>query len=217
MNLYLYFSEKSATPIPQIRATTASACASCSKSWCRVPNGKLTLKVIDPQPYSEEEDRANELGISSVADQRRAARSSISVSPPPTPPTARNPFAYLDPQSEEQLEYDVAKLIHKLSSAKKPVVGWLSSLPMQGDFDMQTGRPRQPWVVYGQVEQLYTCATSSPRSPPSTMTSTCWSWCTRRICRPRRCYAIDQFALRGGRVLAFVDPNAQADHVGAGS
>ena len=69
---------------------------------------------------------------------------------------------YLDPKLDEQLEYDVAKLVHRLSTAKRPVVGWLSSLPMQGDFDMQTGRPPPALVVYGQIEQLYTVRALDP-------------------------------------------------------
>ena len=125
-------------------------------------NGKLTLKVIDPQPFSEEEDRANELGMQPVADQRRAAKSCYLGLAATNSTDGKESIPYLDPQLDEQLEYDVAKLIHKLSSAKKPVVGWLSSLPMQGDFDMQTGRPRPPWVVYGQIEQLYTVRNLEP-------------------------------------------------------
>ncbi len=96
-------------------------------------------------------------------------------------------IGYLDPRLEEQLEYDVAKLIYKLSSAKKPVVGWLSSIPMGGDFDMQTGRPKPPSAVYQQIEQLYTVRASNPRSPPSMATSTCWCSSTRRACHRRRC------------------------------
>ena len=55
----------------------------------------------------------------------------------------------------------MAKLIYKLATGKKPVVAWLSSLPMAGNFDMQTGRPTPPWMVYGQAEQLYTVRPSN--------------------------------------------------------
>ena len=70
VNLYLFFSEKTATPIPQIRNHGIRVRELLEELVSR-SNGKLTLKVIDPQPFSEEEDRATELGISSVPDQRQ--------------------------------------------------------------------------------------------------------------------------------------------------
>ena len=69
VNLYLYFSEKSATSNPALR-THATRVRELLEELVSRSNGKLTLKVIDPQPYSEEEDRANELGIAAVAVPR---------------------------------------------------------------------------------------------------------------------------------------------------
>ena len=140
VNLYLFFSERTATPIPQIKnhgirvRELLEELASRSK-------GKLTLKVIDPQPFSEEEDRATELGISSVPVNASGEKLYLGLAATNST-DGKEAIPYLDPSLEEQLEYDVAKLIHKLSTARKPVVGWLSSLPMGGDFDMQSGRPR---------------------------------------------------------------------------
>ena len=154
MNLYLFFSEKTATPIPQLRNHGIRVRELLEELVSR-SKGKLTLKVIDPQPFSEEEDRAQELGVNSMPVGATGDKLYLGLAATNST-DGKEAIPFLDPQSEEQLEYDVAKLIHKLSSAKKPVVAWLSTLPMQGDFDMQTGRPRPPWVVYGQVEQLYT-------------------------------------------------------------
>ena len=215
MNLYLFFSEKTATPIPQL-AITASRVRELLEELVSRSDGKLTLKVIDPQPFSEEEDRANELGITSVPVGRERRQAATSASPPPIPPTARKRSRILDPQLEEQLEYDVAKLIHKLSSAKKPVVGWLSSLPMQGDFDMQTGRPRP--AVGGLRPDRAALHRAQPRAVAdrrSTNDVDVLVLVHPKDLPPAALYAIDQFAMRGGHILAFVDPNAQADQSGA--
>ena len=162
MNLYFFFSEKTATPIPSSQ-TYGTRVRELLEELAARSNGKLTLKVIDPQPFSEEEDRATELGVAAHADQCRRREALPRPRRAPTPPTARKPFPYLDPQLEEQLEYDVAKLIHKLSNAKKPVVGWLSSLPMQRRFRSAVpAAPRPPWVVYSQSEQLYTVRNLEP-------------------------------------------------------
>jgi ABC-type uncharacterized transport system involved in gliding motility auxiliary subunit len=209
VNLYLYFSEKSATPNPSLR-NHATRVRELLEELVSRSDGKLTLKVIDPQPYSEEEDRANELGLAPVAVNQSGEKGYLALAATNST-DGKESIPYLDPQAEEQLEYDVAKLIHKLSSAKKPVVGWLSSLPMQGDFDMQTGRPGQPWVVYGQTEQLYTVR---PLEPTLTRIETDVDVLVvvhPKNLPPPALYAIDQFALHGGRVLVFVDPDAQAD------
>ncbi|HEV7608623.1 MAG TPA: Gldg family protein [Steroidobacteraceae bacterium] len=213
VNLYLFFSEKTATPIPQLRNHGIRVRELLEELVAR-SDGKLTLKVIDPQPFTEEEDRATELGVQSVPVGASGEKLYLGLAATNST-DGKESIAFLDPQTEEQLEYDVAKLIHKLSSAKKPVVGWLSSLPMQGDFDMQTGRPRQPWVVYGQVEQLYTVRNLEPSLTTIGNDVDVLVIVHPKELPPAALYAIDQFAMRGGHILAFVDPNAQSDQSGA--
>jgi ABC-type uncharacterized transport system involved in gliding motility auxiliary subunit len=212
VNLYLFFSEKTATPIPQIR-NHGLRVRDLLQQLANRSDGKLTLKVIDPQPFSEEEDRATELGVSSVPIGPTGEKLYLGLAATNST-DGKEAIPFLDPQLDEQLEYDVAKLLYKLGAAKRPVIGWLSSLPMQGDFDMQTGRPRPPWVVYGQLEQLYTVKNLEP-----TLTSIDADVDELVIVHPKELppaalYAIDQFAMRGGHVLAFVDPLAQADPAG---
>jgi ABC-type uncharacterized transport system involved in gliding motility auxiliary subunit len=213
VNLYLFFSEKTATPIPQIRNHGIRVRELLEELASR-SDGKLTLKVIDPQPFSEEEDRAQELGVTSVPIGASGEKLYLGLAATNST-DGKEAIAFLDPQSEEQLEYDVAKLVHKLSNAKKPVVGWLSSLPMQGDFDMQTGRPREGWVVYSQIEQLYTVQNLEPTLTSIGNDVDVLVLVHPKSLPPAALYAIDQFALRGGHILAFVDPNSQADNAGA--
>ena len=153
VNLYFFFSEKTAAANPVLRNHGVRVRELLEELVSR-SDGKLTLKVIDPQPFSEEEDRANELGINSTTINAGGDKLYMGLAATNSV-DGKEAIGFLDPRLEEQLEYDVAKLIHKLSTARKPVVGWLSSLPMGGDFDMQTGRPQPPWVVFGQVEQMY--------------------------------------------------------------
>jgi ABC-type uncharacterized transport system involved in gliding motility auxiliary subunit len=212
INLYLFFSERTATSIPQIKNHGIRVRELLEELVSR-SKGKLTLKVIDPQPFSEEEDRATELGITSVPVNASGEKLYLGLAASNST-DGKEAIPYLDPSLEEQLEYDVAKLIHKLSISKKPVVGWLSSLPMGGDFDMQSGRPRAPWVVYGQVEQLYTLRPLEASLTKIDADVDVLVLVHPKELPPAALYAIDQFAMRGGHVLAFVDPNAQADQAG---
>jgi ABC-type uncharacterized transport system involved in gliding motility auxiliary subunit len=213
VNLYLFFSENAASQIPEIRNYGVRVQELLEQLASR-SNGKLTLKVIDPQPFSEEEDRATELGISSVPVSASGEKLYLGLAATNST-DGKETIPYLDYQRDEQLEYDVAKLIYKLSSAKKPVIGWLSSLPMSGDFDMQTGRPRPPWAVYGQLEQLYTVRALEPTLTKIDADVDVLVLVHPKNLPPAALYAIDQFAMSGGHLLAFVDPNAQTDQSGA--
>jgi ABC-type uncharacterized transport system involved in gliding motility auxiliary subunit len=214
VNLYFFFSEKTAGTNPVVRNHGVRVRELLEELVSR-SDGKLTLKIVDPQPFSEEEDRANELGITSSTVNAGGDKLYMGLAATNSV-DGKESIGFLDPRLEEQLEYDVAKLIHKLSTAKKPVVGWLSSLPMGGDFDMQTGRQRPPSAVYQQVEQLYQVRTLEP-----SLTSVDADVDVLVVIHPKNLpppalYAIDQYALRGGHLLVFVDPRAEADPSAAG-
>jgi ABC-type uncharacterized transport system involved in gliding motility auxiliary subunit len=213
VNLYFFFSERTATPMPQIKNHGVRV-RELLETLVATSDGKLTLKVIDPQPFSEEEDRATELGISSVPVGASGDKLYLGIAATNST-DGKEAIPYLDYTLEEQMEYDVAKLIQRLSTAAKPVVGWLSSLPMQGDFDMQTGRQRPPQVVYGQLEQLYTLRNLEPTLTSIDADLNVLVLVHPKELAPATLYAIDQYVMRGGHVLAFVDPNAQQDQSGA--
>ncbi len=209
VNVYFFFSKTTASEYPQIK-NYGTHVQELLEELASQSKGKLTLKVVDPQPFSEDEDRATELGVTS--EQVNATGDRLFFGIAATNSTdGKEAIPALDPKLEEQLEYDVAKLIYKVSAAHKPVVGWLSSLPMQSDFDMQTGRPKPPWAVYGQVEQLYTVRNLQPTLTSIDADVDVLVLVHPKALTPAALYAIDQFAMRGGHILAFVDPNAQAD------
>jgi ABC-type uncharacterized transport system involved in gliding motility auxiliary subunit len=212
VNLYLFYSERSAATSPQMQ-TYGVRVRELLESLVGRSKGKLTLKVIDPQPFSEEEDRAAELGIQGIPVNNGTDKLYLGLAATNST-DGKDAIPFLDPSSDEQLEYDVAKLIHKLSGANRPTIGWLSSLPMQGDFDMQTGRQRPPWVVYGQLEQLYTVKALEPSLTAIDADVDELVLVHPKGLPPAALYAIDQFVMRGGHVLAFVDPLAQQDQSG---
>jgi ABC-type uncharacterized transport system involved in gliding motility auxiliary subunit len=160
VNLYLFFSDSTATPIPDLK-NYGTRVRELLESMAARSNGKLTLKVIDPQPFSEEEDRATELGVQGMPINAGGDKLYLGLAATNST-DGKEAIPFLDPKLDEQLEYDVAKLIHKLATARKPVVAWLSSLPMGGDFDPRTGRPSPTLMVYSQIEQLYTVRAIDP-------------------------------------------------------
>ena len=103
VNLYLFFSESAATPIPQIRNHGVRVQELLEQLVAR-SNGKLTLKVIDPLPFSEEEDRATELGIQSVPVTAGGEKLYMGLAATNST-DGKEAIPFLDPSQDEQLEY----------------------------------------------------------------------------------------------------------------
>jgi ABC-type uncharacterized transport system involved in gliding motility auxiliary subunit len=215
LNLYLFYSERAASQVPVMRIYGQRVREFLQEIAAR-SKGKIRLHVIDPQPFSEDEDRANEFGIRAVPLDNSGSGSLYLGLAGTNSTDGRAVIDFLDPSKEPFLEYDVAKLLVDLTQPKKPVIGWLSSIPMSGGFDQVTGQERSPWLVYTQAQQLFTLRNLAP-----TMTQVDLDVDVLVLVHPKQLpaaamYAIDQYALRGGRLLVFVDPIAEQDGDRAG-
>lgn len=178
-------------------------------------SGKIHLKVVDPVAYSEDEDNAVAAGIQGLPFG--AAGESVFLGlygSNSTNGEAKIPL--FDPGRENLAEYDIAKLIHDLASNKKPAVGFISSLPMSVGFDPATRQMREPWAIYGELTQFFDVrqlnATALKRIDDDVKVVV--------LVHPKdladdTLYALDQFVLRGGHLLVFVDPEAEQDQSGA--
>jgi ABC-type uncharacterized transport system involved in gliding motility auxiliary subunit len=177
--------------------------------------GKIRLDVIDPLPYSEDEDRAAAAGIQGIPLGPSGEKIFLGLlGTNSTDGQASIPF--FDPGKEAFLEYDVAKLIHDLTTVRKPTVAFLSTLPMSAGYDPSTGGMGEPWAVYQQLSQLFDIKPLSAAGLKSVDSSVN----LLVVVHPKQLnddaqYAIDQFVLRGGHLLVFVDPNADMDSGGA--
>jgi ABC-type uncharacterized transport system involved in gliding motility auxiliary subunit len=177
--------------------------------------GKLHVEVVDPLPFSEDEDRASTFGLQALPLGQGGAN--IFLGMVGTNSTnGKSAMPLLDPGKETFLEYDIAKMIHELSVPKKPAVGLITSLPMGAGYDAATRQMRQPWVIQTQLEQLFEVRN---------LTATSLKAIDKDInvvvvVQPKSLsedaqYAIDQFVMRGGHLLVFVDPLAESDMSGA--
>src|SRR5690606_26554930 len=178
-------------------------------------DGMLRVEVIDPQPFSEEEDRATQLGLQSV--NLGTLGENIFFGLAGTNSVGEEAaIPFLDPQKEPFLEYDIARMIYSLATPEKPVIGLMSGVMMSGGFDPQAQRPLSPWVITQQVRQLFdvrTLPTSVERIDDDI--DVLWLVHPTNL-DEQTLYAIDQFVLRGGRALIFVDPLAEVASAAAG-
>jgi ABC-type uncharacterized transport system involved in gliding motility auxiliary subunit len=127
----------------------------------------------------------------------------------------RQAIEFFDPKKEQFLEYDVVKLVYELANPKKPVVAWLSGLPMTGGFDPRSGQMRDPWLVYSDAQQLFDLRPLEPNATSIDPATNVLVLVHPKELSPATQFAIDQYALRGGHILVFVDPLAEGDMSGA--
>lgn len=207
VTLRLYLSKREATKLPLI-GPYANRVEELLREYTRLAGGKLRLEVIDPEPFSDAEDRAVGYGLQGVplADGESNFYFGLAASGP-TDERAVIPFLAND--RETFLEYDVTKLIHQVAWPKKPVVGIVDTLdleePPKGMMAMQQP-DRTPPIIFEQMRQSF-----DVRKLEKTLDRVPADVDVLLLIQPlalteTACYAIDQFVMHGGRVLAFVDP-----------
>jgi ABC-type uncharacterized transport system involved in gliding motility auxiliary subunit len=214
VHLYLFYSDKGSQDLPQLRVYAQRVREMLEEMSARA-GGKLKLEVIDPQPFSEDEDRATGYGLQAVPAGQNGEKLFLGLAGTNST-NGKSVIPFLQPNKEAFLEYDVAKLIHELSVPKKPIVGLVSSLPMAQSFDPQTRSMKDGWAVQQQLGQLFDVRQLNAASIKSIDKDID----VVALVHPKKLsddtlYAIDQFVMRGGHLLVFVDPEAEADESGA--
>ncbi len=211
VTLRFYLSEKLARDFPAI-STYALRVKELLQEYQRIAGDKLELQIVDPEPFSEAEDRAVGYGLQGVPIDSSNTMFYFGLAGSNRVGDEET-IAFFQPNREASLEYDVTKLVYRLAHPQQQVIGVMSSLPIQGDAGMpMMGQPAsQPWMVVEQLQQLFevrdieTGAKEIPKDVailllvhPKELSQTTW-------------YAIDQYVLGGGRVIAFVDPFSESD------
>jgi ABC-type uncharacterized transport system involved in gliding motility auxiliary subunit len=210
INLYLFFSTQAAENLPALRAYANRVTETLEEFAAEAPEGRLVLHVVDPVQYSEDEDRAEQFGLqaANIGQGGEAVYFGLAGSNS-VGSTDTIPFFQPDPAKEAFLEYDLARLVYNLAHPQKAVVGLISGAPIAGGFDPQTQQPSRAWVIVEQARQLFDVRTLQ-ESTLKIDDDVNVLWVVHpSMLDDSTLYAIDQFVLRGGRALIFVDPVAE--------
>jgi ABC-type uncharacterized transport system involved in gliding motility auxiliary subunit len=210
INLYFYFSRDAAAKQSPLAMPYAARVREFLEEIAARAGGKIHLQVIDPQPFSDDEDRAAEFGLQPL--RAGGFGDALYFGLAGTNSTdGRSVIPNFQPDREEFLEYDVAKLIHDLGTPKKPVIGLMSSIGLQGQFNPATAQMGEPWPIFTQIQQLFTVRTLATDLDHIDKDVDVLMLVHPKQLPPKTLYAIDQFVMRGGRMLLLVDPSAGAD------
>jgi ABC-type uncharacterized transport system involved in gliding motility auxiliary subunit len=212
VTLYLYFSREAAAKQAPLLLPYANRVREFLEELATRSGGKVHLRIVDPQPFSDDEDHAAEFGLQPLQAGGGDALYFGLTGTNSTDGRASIPSFQAD--REEFLEYDVAKLINELGTPKKPVIGLMSSLGLQGQFNPMTGQMGEPWPILTQLQDLFTMRTLTADVDHIDKDVDVLMLVHPKRLPAKTLYAIDQFVMRGGRMLLFVDPNAGGDTSG---
>jgi ABC-type uncharacterized transport system involved in gliding motility auxiliary subunit len=176
-------------------------------AYQRLSGGKVRVERLDPQPFSPEEDLAVAEGLEGLPLRDDGTLAYFGLS-------GRNStddnqvLPYLAPERGDFLEYDLTRVIYDLSQPEKPVVAVLGSLPLAGGQANPFNRFDQarPWLVLDAMFQFFDVRMLGGEPDRIDDDVDVLVLAQAQALADTTRYAIDQFVMRGGRVLAFVDP-----------
>lgn len=209
INLYMFFSDKASKNMTSLR-NYANRVESLLNEYNKVASGKLNLQIIDPEPFSEAEDQANQFGL--TAATLGPAGDAIYLGLAATNAyDDQQVIAFFDPQQESFLEYEISKLIHQLSDPKPVKVTLLTDLPVSGGQNPMTGQFDPAWTFSTQLEQLYAVEKVDSTIDTLPEGTDVLVLVHPKALNEKLLFAIDQYALNGGKVIAFVDPHNESN------
>ena len=173
-------------------------------SYVKLSGDRISLEIIDPEPFSPEEDRAAAFGLRGVPYDSTGNRGYFGlVGTNTTDDTDSIPF--LAPDREAFLEYDLTRLVYDLAHPEKPVVAVLDGLGLNGGPQSNY----RPWQIYEQMRQFFDLRIMAGDIDKFGDDIKALVIVHPHDLSDKTQFAIDQFVLRGGPTLVLVDPLAE--------
>jgi ABC-type uncharacterized transport system involved in gliding motility auxiliary subunit len=210
VTLRLFYSRQLGSTVPAY-GTYADHVREMLRDYASISHGKVKLEFFDPEPFSDTEDRAMAYGLQAAPLDQGATQVYFGLAGTNLEDDERT-IPFFQAERERFLEYDLTKLVYELSNPARPVIGVMSSLPLEGDPRgmMMRGEGGQPYasaVLLRQTNTVKTVATDAQVIDPDIQVLLV---AEARNLSPATLYAIDQFVMRGGKLMAMVDPWSEA-------
>jgi len=209
VTLTLYVSKELSQLVPQYAPFIARV-EDTLEDYAARSNGKIRLILRNPEPFSDVEDEAIAAGLQSAAMQGSAEKFYFGlVGTNSVDGKETMPFFSLD--REQFLEYDLSKLLFSLANPQRKKVAILSGLPLSGD-DMAAlfGQTPQPWAFLQALQQFFATEILPDSVKEIPVDTDVLMVIHPDDFPPETLKAIDTFAVKGGKILAFVDPLSEA-------
>lgn len=212
ITLRLYYSQTLGARIPAIGAQ-ADRVREMLRQFAELAPGKIRLEFLDPEPFSETEDRALAYGLQGVPLEQGGERVFFGLAGANLLDDERS-IAFFQPDRERFLEYDMAKLVYDLSNPKRPVLGVMTALKMDGDPQAMMMRMRgqnvpggDPWASMMTLRQSFTVKNVAIDATTIDPDVKVLLLVHPQALSDATLYAIDQFVMHGGKLIAMVEPH----------
>ncbi|MBC6414736.1 MAG: Gldg family protein [Chromatiales bacterium] len=211
LNLYLFFTQESSSNNPYYRKYYKRV-REILEEYKIYAGGKLRLNFIDPVPFSEDEDRASGFGIQRIPLEESGDVLYFGLAGSNAVGDVEK-IPFLDPRREVFLEYDIDKLLYTLMNPKKPIIGLMSALPMYPVEGLGAASRPNPWVIIEQIEQLFEVQLVFTDSEQIDEEIDVLMVVHPKNLADKTLYAIDQYVMKGGNAIFFVDPYAEVEEI----
>jgi len=213
VQIRFYCSQKE-SGMPVLLKTYAQQVEDLLGEYQQNSRGFIEVQKLDPQPDSDAEDSAK---LDGVEGQLLSSGDRIYLGLSVSQLDQKQAIPFLAPNRERLLEYDISRAIARVIRPDKPVIGVMSPLPVMGIPMMpmrEQGPP--PWAFISELQHDYTVKQVEPDTDaiPDDIK-------VLVVIHPKRIsdvtqYALDQFVLRGGKLVAFLDAQAVLDRENSG-
>ena len=215
IELLFFYSESATEDQPQIRSY-GTRVQELLREIVIASGGNLVLSIVDPEPFSEEEDLATQYGVQPVPvtqggqgiyfglvavelDNEKDPALRVSETMP-----------LIRPDQEQFLEYEFMQLVTRVANPDLKVVGLLTTLDIDGGFDPMTGQATQQWMITDYIRQLYDLRRIETNTEIIEEDVDILMIVHPEELSEQTLYAIDQHVMRGGETFVFLDPTADS-------
>ena len=205
IHIRLFISSNLVKDVPQL-STYANRVQTMLKTYRNISDGKVTLEIIDPKPFSDAEDRAVGMGINSfnATEMSDALYFGLAAT---NSTTGQKNIPIFSPERETFLEYDLSSLISELSQINKPVISLIDNLGLKADS--RIGKPEQQ--ILTQMKQLFQVEMVNESVNTLNKATKVLMIIHPKYLSDETLYMIDQWVLKGGPTLIFLDPYAETE------
>jgi len=207
VKLKLYSSQGESVPVP-LRGF-AQRVDDLVREFAAASNGNLRIERYNPRPDSEEEDAAQ---LDGIEPQQLMSGEQFYLGIAVSQLERKQLIAAVTPQRERLLEYDLVRAIARVGSSARPTIGLMAGLPVSGEkFNPFTRQSSDPWVLSNELKREFDVKELPISAREIDKEVNVLLLIHPRDAQPELEYALDQFVLRGGKLIAFVDPYAYFD------
>jgi len=205
----LYISSGEAMPVPL--RSFAQRVQNLVDEFRSVAGANLVIERYDPRPDSEQEDAAL---LDGIEPQQLMTGEQFYLGLAVSQLERKQTLPVLAPARERLLEYDLIRAIARAGSAERPKIGLMSGLPVLGEkFNPYTRQSSEPWVLANELRRDFDVRLVNMTAAEIDQDIAVLLLIHPRDIAERTEYALDQFVLRGGKLVAFVDPYAYFDQL----